>query len=314
VADRATLANMAPEYGATCGFFPIDENTIAYLTLTNRPSSLIDRVRAYALEQELWWDTNRPSPEYDENVVVDLSAIGTSIAGPKRPQDRLNISAIKQATLDQCAIEGAANSSQLGSSRPLHHGDVVIAAITSCTNTSNPAVMLTAGLVAKAAVKKGLTVPSYVKTSLAPGSLAVARYLNDTGLQDYLDLLGFHRVGYGCTTCIGNSGPLKNNLETEISENSLNVSAVLSGNRNFEGRVHPSVSLNWLASPPLVVAFALAGTTCIDLEKDPIALNSNNEPVYLKDLWPSQAMLDEMLNQVHESHFRLSYSDITEGD
>ncbi|HBN6202978.1 MULTISPECIES: aconitate hydratase AcnA [Vibrio harveyi group] len=314
VADRATLANMAPEYGATCGFFPIDENTIAYLTLTNRPSSLIDRVRAYALEQELWWDTNRPSPEYDENVVVDLSAIGTSIAGPKRPQDRLNISAIKQATLDQCAIEGAANSSQPGSSRPLHHGDVVIAAITSCTNTSNPAVMLTAGLVAKAAVKKGLTVPSYVKTSLAPGSLAVARYLNDTGLQDYLDLLGFHRVGYGCTTCIGNSGPLKNNLETEISENSLNVSAVLSGNRNFEGRVHPSVSLNWLASPPLVVAFALAGTTCIDLEKDPIALNSNNEPVYLKDLWPSQAMLDEMLNQVHESHFRLSYSDITEGD
>ncbi|WP_423840990.1 aconitate hydratase AcnA [Vibrio mytili] len=314
VADRATLANMAPEYGATCGFFPIDENTIAYLTLTNRPSSLVGRVRAYAHEQQLWWDANRPSPEYDENIVVDLSTVVTSIAGPKRPQDRLNLSAIKQATLDQCAIEGASNSDQPSSSRHLNHGDVVIAAITSCTNTSNPAVMLTAGLVAKAAVKKGLTVPSYVKTSLAPGSLAVARYLNDTGLQDYLDRLGFHRVGYGCTTCIGNSGPLKNNLETEISENSLNVSAVLSGNRNFEGRVHPSVSLNWLASPPLVVAFALAGTTCIDLKKDPIAINSNNEPVYLRDLWPSQTMLNEMLNQVHESHFRLSYNDITEGD
>ncbi|QSV17223.1 aconitate hydratase AcnA [Photobacterium ganghwense] len=314
VADRATIANMAPEYGATCGFFPIDENTIAYLTLTNRPSSLVERVRAYAQEQELWWDSNSPSPEYDETVVVDLSDIVTSIAGPKRPQDRLNISAIKQATFDQCSIVGASNSDRSDSHKHLNHGDVVIAAITSCTNTSNPAVMLTAGLVAMAAVKKGLTVPSYVKTSLAPGSLAVARYLNDTGLQHYLDLLGFHRVGYGCTTCIGNSGPLKNNLETEILENSLNVSAVLSGNRNFEGRIHPSVSLNWLASPPLVVAFALAGTTCIDLDSDPIGINSNNEPVYLRDLWPSQTMLNEMLNQVNESHFRLSYKDISEGD
>lgn len=318
VADRATLANMAPEYGATCGIFPIDENTISYLTLTNRPSSLVDRVRAYAQEQELWWDTNTVSPEYDEDVVVDLSEVVPSIAGPKRPQDRLNISAIKQATLDQCSIEGASTSSsrpgRLESGAHLDHGDVVIAAITSCTNTSNPAVMLTAGLVAMAAVKKGLTVPDYVKTSLAPGSLAVARYLNDTGLQHYLDLLGFHRVGYGCTTCIGNSGPLKNNLEAEILERSLNVSAVLSGNRNFEGRIHPAVNLNWLASPPLVVAFALAGTTCIDLENEPIALNSNNEPVYLSDLWPSQTMLNEMLKLVHESHFRLSYDDITEGD
>ncbi len=318
VADRATLANMAPEYGATCGIFPIDENTISYLTLTNRPSSLVDRVRAYAKEQELWWDTNTASPEYDEDVVVDLSAIVPSIAGPKRPQDRLNISGIKQATLDQCSIEGASNSSsrpeRSGSPAHLNHGDVVIAAITSCTNTSNPAVMLTAGLVAMAAVKKGLSVPHYVKTSLAPGSLAVARYLNDTGLQHYLDILGFHRVGYGCTTCIGNSGPLKNNLEAEILERSLSVSAVLSGNRNFEGRIHPSVNLNWLASPPLVVAFALAGTTCIDLENEPVAFNSNNEPVYLSDLWPSQTMLNEMLKHVNESHFKLSYDDITEGD
>ncbi|MEZ9900887.1 aconitate hydratase AcnA [Vibrio breoganii] len=318
VADRATLANMAPEYGATCGIFPIDENTISYLTLTNRPSSLVERVRAYAQEQELWWDTNTASPEYDEDVVVELSAIVPSIAGPKRPQDRLNISAIKQATLDQCSIEGASNlSSRLGrSDSPAHlyHGDVVIAAITSCTNTSNPAVMLTAGLVAMAAVKKGLTVPHYVKTSLAPGSLAVARYLKDTGLQHYLDILGFHRIGYGCTTCIGNSGPLKNNLEAKILEKSLNVSAVLSGNRNFEGRIHPSVNLNWLASPPLVVAFALAGTTCIDLEIEPIAFNSNNEPVYLSDLWPTKTMLNEMLKLVHESHFRLSYDGITEGD
>jgi aconitate hydratase len=318
VADRATLANMAPEYGATCGFFPIDENTIAYLTLTNRPSSLVDRVRIYAEQQGLWWDTKCPSPEYDENVVVDLSTITTSVAGPKRPQDRHNISAIKKATLDQCSLDGLSDSSlrpeHSGSPKHLNHGDIVIAAITSCTNTSNPAVMLTAGLVAKAAVEKGLSVPTYVKTSLAPGSLAVARYLNDTGLQHYLDLLGFQRVGYGCTTCIGNSGPLKNNLETEILQNNLKVSAVLSGNRNFEGRIHPSVSLNWLASPPLVVAFALAGTTCIDLENDPIALNNKNEPVYLRELWPSQSMLNEMLNRVDESHFRLSYSDITKGD
>ncbi|WGY45982.1 aconitate hydratase AcnA [Vibrio sp. ABG19] len=318
VADRATIANMAPEYGATCGFFPIDENTLAYLTLTNRSSALVDKVRAYAKEQSLWWDTKETSPEYDENIVVDLSTIVTSVAGPKRPQDRLNISAIKQATLEQCAIEGVSSSSpgakHSESSTHLHHGDVVIAAITSCTNTSNPAVMLTAGLVAKAAVERGLSVPAYVKTSLAPGSLAVARYLNETGLQHYLDLLGFHRVGYGCTTCIGNSGPLKNNLEEEISANSLHVSAVLSGNRNFEGRIHPSVSLNWLASPPLVVAFALAGTTCIDLENEPIAINSKNEPVYLRELWPSPLMLEEMLSQVHESHFRLSYSDIAEGD
>lgn len=318
VADRATIANMAPEYGATCGFFPIDENTLAYLTLTNRSSALVDKVRAYAKEQSLWWDTKETSPEYDENIVVDLSTIVTSVAGPKRPQDRLNISAIKQATLEQCAIEGVPSSSHGAkhseSSTHLHHGDVVIAAITSCTNTSNPAVMLTAGLVAKAAVERGLSVPAYVKTSLAPGSLAVARYLNETGLQHYLDLLGFHRVGYGCTTCIGNSGPLKNNLEEEISANSLHVSAVLSGNRNFEGRIHPSVSLNWLASPPLVVAFALAGTTCVDLENEPIAINSKNEPVYLRELWPSPLMLEEMLSQVHEGHFRLSYSDIAEGD
>lgn len=318
VADRATLANMAPEYGATCGLFPIDENTIAYLTLTNRPSSLVDRVRAYAQEQELWWDSNTASAEYDEDVVVDLSAIVTSVAGPKRPQDRLNIDAIKQATLDQCSIDGASylRSRPEGADSPalLNHGDVVIAAITSCTNTSNPSVMLTAGLVAMAAVEKGLTVPHYVKTSLAPGSLAVARYLNNTGLQHYLDLLGFHRVGYGCTTCIGNSGPLKNNVEAEIIERSLNVSAVLSGNRNFEGRIHPSVSLNWLASPPLVVAFALAGTTCIDLGNDPIAFDSNNEPVYLSDLWPSQIMLNEMLKLLHKRDFRLSYDDITEGD
>lgn len=318
VADRATLANMAPEYGATCGYFPIDENTLAYLTLTNRSSSLIDRVRAYAEEQGLWWDTKTPAPEYDENISIDLSTIVTSVAGPKRPQDRLNVNAIKRATLEQCSLDRIQDSNSrlehLDSPMHLDHGDIVIAAITSCTNTSNPAVMLTAGLVAKAAVDKGLSVPSYVKTSLAPGSLAVASYLNDTGLQRYLDLLGFQRVGYGCTTCIGNSGPLKNNLEAEILDKKLNVSAVLSGNRNFEGRIHPSVNLNWLASPPLVVAFALAGTTSIDLENDPIAISSKNKPVYLRDLWPSQAMLNEMLNQIHESQFRLNYRDITEGD
>ncbi|WP_428775294.1 aconitate hydratase AcnA [Vibrio sp.] len=318
VADRATLSNMAPEYGATCGLFPIDEKVIEYLTLTNRPLSVIDRVKIYAQEQGLWWDTNTPYPDYQENIKVDLSTIESSVAGPKRPQDRHKLSDIKQATLDQCAIDGkSVEESSFPDNSPhtrITHGDVVIAAITSCTNTSNPTVMLTAGLVAKAAVEKGLSVPSHVKTSLAPGSQAVAMYLNDTGFQHFLDRLGFQRVGYGCTTCIGNSGPLKDSLESEISQNDLNVCAVLSGNRNFEGRIHPSVRLNWLASPPLVVAFALVGHTRINLLKEPIATNDAGEKIYLKDLWPSEEMIKDALDQVHQSHFRLSYQDIEQGD
>ena len=308
VADRATISNMAPEYGATCGIFPIDEKVIEYLTKTNRSVSLINRVKIYAKEQELWWDKNTPYPNYHEYIQVDLSTIEPSVAGPKRPQDRIGLSDIKASTLGQYSSDDDLPNTRIT------HGDVVLAAITSCTNTSNPAVMLTAGLVAKAAVEKGLTVPAHVKTSLAPGSLAVSMYLNETGLQHYLDRLGFHRIGYGCTTCIGNSGPLNDFLESDIRQHNLNVCAVLSGNRNFEGRIHPSVRLNWLASPPLVVAFALVGHTRIDLQKEPMAKNDAGEDIYLKDLWPSEAMLKDALAQVHQDQFRLSYQNIEQGD
>lgn len=317
VADRATLSNMAPEYGATCGLFPVDEKVIAYLQLTNRPKPLIERVRAYAMAQGLWCDADSPSPVYAENVYVDLSAIEASIAGPKRPQDRLALSAIKQKTQEHIELMGQKvtdDKCRGESPHTLTNGDVVIAAITSCTNTSNPSVMLTAGLLAKAAVENGLSVPGHVKTSLAPGSQAVARYLDDTGLQHYLDLLGFQRVGFGCTTCIGNSGPLNGELEADIEQQQLSVCAVLSGNRNFEGRIHPAVRLNWLASPPLVIAFALAGHTRIDLQKEPIAKNNDGEKIFLRDLWPTQSMLDNALRQVTNNQFRLSYKDIEKGD
>jgi len=317
VADRATLSNMAPEYGANCGLFPVDEKVIAYLELTNRPHSLIERVRAYTMAQGLWCDADTPNPVYAETVQIDLSTIEPSIAGPKRPQDRLALSAIKQKTQEHIELMGhkATDDKYHGESpHTLTHGDVVIAAITSCTNTSNPTVMLTAGLLAKAAVEKGLSVPAHVKTSLAPGSQAVARYLDDTGLQLYLDLLGFQRVGFGCTTCIGNSGPLNGQLEADIEQQQLSVCAVLSGNRNFEGRIHPAVRLNWLASPPLVIAFALAGHTRIDLQKEPIAKNYEGEDIYLRDLWPTKAMLGNALRQVTQHQFRLSYKDIEKGD
>ncbi|MEJ2765178.1 aconitate hydratase AcnA [Photobacterium sp. MCCC 1A19761] len=317
VADRATLSNMAPEYGATCGLFPVDEKVMIYLQLTNRPEPLIERVRAYAMAQGLWWDSKTPPPVYAENIAIDLSAIEPSVAGPKRPQDRLALGAIKRKTQEHLELMGqkATDKTDRGASPyGLTNGDVVIAAITSCTNTSNPAVMLTAGLLAKAAVEKGLSVPAHVKTSLAPGSQAVARYLDDTGLQGYLDLLGFQRVGFGCTTCIGNSGPLNGQLEADIEQQQLSVSAVLSGNRNFEGRIHPAVRLNWLASPPLVIAFALAGHTRIDLQHEPIATNGDGEEIYLRDLWPTDEMLNHALRQVTKHQFRLSYQSIDQGD
>ncbi|MDO6544023.1 aconitate hydratase AcnA [Photobacterium sanguinicancri] len=313
VADRATLSNMAPEYGANCGLFPVDERVIAYLQLTNRPQPLIENVRAYAIAQGLWYDAKTPSPIYKETVHVDLSDIEPSLAGPKRPQDRLALGAIKQITQAQIDLMGKSVTND-EVPHTITDGDIVIAAITSCTNTSNPTVMLTAGLLAKAAVEKGLSVPEHVKTSLAPGSQAVARYLDDTGLQAYLDRLGFQRIGFGCTTCIGNSGPLNSDLEADIEQQHLNVCAILSGNRNFEGRIHPSVSLNWLASPPLVIAFALAGHTRINLQKEPIATNIEGEDIYLRDLWPTKAMLDHTLRQVTQHQFRLSYQDIEKGD
>ncbi|MCG6202206.1 aconitate hydratase AcnA [Psychromonas antarctica] len=312
VADRATIANMAPEYGATCGLFPIDERVLDYLQLTNRPDHIIEQVRAYAMAQGLWHDETMPDPIYAENIAINLSDIESSLAGPRRPQDRLVLSAIKAKTQEEIELLG--HQYPPAKESKLSDGDVVIAAITSCTNTSNPHVMLQAGLLAKAAVEKGLLVQPHVKTSLAPGSQVVARYLDDAGLQPYLDQLGFQRVGFGCTTCIGNSGPLNNNLERLIEAQQLSVSAVLSGNRNFEGRIHPSVRLNWLASPPLVVAFALVGHTRIDLDSEPLGQDKNGDPVFLRDIWPSEDLMAEALKQVTRTLYKASYQNMQIGD
>jgi len=317
VADRATIANMAPEYGATCGLFPIDQKVIEYLILTNRPVSLVEQVHAYALAQGLWYDDSGDDPIYSENLTIYLNDMEPSVAGPKRPQDRLALNAIKQQTLKEIELAGHAlpiEPKSIEQRQPLTNGDIVIAAITSCTNTSNPHVMLLAGLLAKAAVEKGLTVKSHVKTSLAPGSQVVARYLDSSGLQAFLDQLGFQRVGFGCTTCIGNSGPLNDDLESVIEKADLSVSAVLSGNRNFAGRVHPSVRLNWLASPPLVVAFALVGHTRINLDKEPLGKDKNGQAVFLKDIWPSENQMVEALSQVNQAQYAQSYTNMLIGD
>ncbi|MCW8995229.1 MAG: aconitate hydratase AcnA, partial [Psychromonas sp.] len=312
VADRATIANMAPEYGATCGLFPIDERVIEYLQLTNRPQHIIEQVKTYAKAQGLWCDDNTAAPLYAENIAIDLADIESSLAGPRRPQDRLAISAIKAKTKEEIELRGH-QFPCVQDAGQLSDGDLVIAAITSCTNTSNPNVMLQAGLLAKAALEKGLSVPSHVKTSLAPGSQVVARYLDDTGLQVYLDQLGFQRVGFGCTTCIGNSGPLPDNLESLIEQKALSVAAVLSGNRNFEGRIHPSVRLNWLASPPLVVAFALVGHTRIDLTCEPLGFDKNGQAVFLRDIWPDKTLLDQALQQVTQAQYKEAYQKMMVG-
>lgn len=322
VADRATVANMAPEYGATCALFPIDSKVIEYLSLTNRPESLITQVKAYASVQGLFYTNDNAEIVYQENIVIDVSEIATSLAGPKRPQDRLALSEIKDKTLDELLIAGhlIPEATSLMRRKPnlkhkkLNDGDIVIAAITSCTNTSNPHVMLLAGLLAKAAVERGLSVNPNVKTSLAPGSQVVARYLDNTGLQAYLDLLGFNRIGFGCTTCIGNSGPLNGELEAEIDSQQLKVSAVLSGNRNFEGRIHPSVQLNWLMSPPLVIAFALVGHTRINLTEEPLGIDKAGQNVFLSELWPSEELVTEMSKQVTQELFEEAYKGLLEGD
>lgn len=324
VADRATIANMAPEYGATCALFPIDAKVIEYLTLTNRPAPLVKQVYDYAVAQGLFYDTDHEtkSPIYSASLTINLNDIFPSVAGPKRPQDRLPLAAIKRKTLDEIELSGHAlpvefkqRQSDLNQSQSqLIDGDLVIAAITSCTNTSNPGVMLLAGLLAKSAVEKGLTVKSHVKTSLAPGSQVVARYLDSSGLQAYLDQLGFQRVGFGCTTCIGNSGPLNDDLESVIKQGNLQVSAVLSGNRNFEGRVHPAVRLNWLASPPLVVAFALAGHTRINFDIEPLGLDKENKPVFLRDIWPRNSQLAHAMLAVNQTLYAQSYKNILQGD
>jgi aconitate hydratase len=322
VADRATIANMAPEYGATCGLFPIDNKVIEYLTLTNRPTQIVEQVRAYALAQGLWYDNTSPDPLYSENLCIQLGDIVPSVAGPKRPQDRLSLPSIKTKTLEAMALAGhippvsdaSVAQAAVNEPQPVMDGDIVIAAITSCTNTSNPHVMLLAGLLAKAAVEKGLSVKAHVKTSLAPGSQVVARYLDSLGLQAYLNQLGFQRVGFGCTSCIGNSGPLNPGIEAMVEQGQLNVCAVLSGNRNFEGRVHPAVRLNWLASPPLVIAFALVGHTRIDLVSEPLGNDKQGKAVFLKDIWPSESVVNEALQQVTQAQYTQSYQNMLIGD
>ena len=301
LADRATIANMAPEYGATMGFFPIDDETLAYLRLTGRPAEQVTLVERYMKEQGLFRTPSAPVPQFTKRLSLDLGSVVPSLAGPKRPQDRVALQAVKKTFAESLtaptakrgfALEGPALARsgtvrEDGRSSTIHHGAVVIAAITSCTNTSNPSVMVAAGLVARKAVSKGLSTKPWVKTSLAPGSRVVTDYLEKSGLDKDLDALGFETVGYGCTTCIGNSGPLPDAVAKAVTEGDLVAAAVLSGNRNFEGRVNPLVKANWLASPPLVVAYALAGTTDIDLEHEPLGTGKDGTPVFLKDIWPT---------------------------
>ncbi len=313
LADRATIANMAPEYGATCGFFPVDQETIRYLELSSRPAETIALAEAYAKQQGMWLDESN-EPDFSELLHLDLSEVVPSLAGPKRPQDRVSLAGIRGAFDDALDLtSGTEEVAVEGEDYALRNGDVVIAAITSCTNTSNPAVMLAAGLVAQNALDRGLHVKPWVKTSLAPGSKVVTEYLEETGLQSALDQVGFNLVGYGCTTCIGNSGPLPDAISKAIADGNLTVSAVLSGNRNFEGRVHQEVRANWLASPPLVVAFAIAGTTRIDLTTEALGQDTHGNDVFLRDIWPSSKDVDDVVDRVTASMFSRQYSDVFTG-
>ncbi|EIA4845525.1 aconitate hydratase AcnA [Staphylococcus pseudintermedius] len=325
LADRATIANMAPEYGATCGFFPVDDETLKYLRLTGRSDEHIETVETYLKQNHLFFDVNE-EPNYTDVVDLDLSTVEASLSGPKRPQDLIFLSDMKKEFeksvtapagnqghgLDKAEFDKTATVNfKDGSTTEMTTGDIAIAAITSCTNTSNPYVMLGAGLLAKKAVEKGLEVPSYVKTSLAPGSKVVTGYLRDSGLQSYLDQLGFNLVGYGCTTCIGNSGPLLEEIEKAIADEDLLVTSVLSGNRNFEGRIHPLVKANYLASPPLVVAYALAGTVDIDLHSEALGQDQQGNDVFLKDIWPSiQEVADVVESVVTPELFKEEYKSV----
>lgn len=334
LADRATIANMAPEYGATMGFFPADEETLKYLRLSGRPEHHVKLVEAYTKEQGLFRTDSTPDPVFTDTIELDLGTVEPSLAGPKRPQDRVPLSRSKAMYREALAADlskiGAATASQAvavaeeedagakveynGETFTLRNGAVVIAAITSCTNTSNPSVMLASGLLARNAVKKGLKTKPWVKTSLAPGSKVVTDYLRQAGVQEYLDQLGFQLVGYGCTTCIGNSGPLPESISQAIESNKLVTAAVLSGNRNFEGRVNPLTRFNYLASPPLVVAYALAGRMDLDLTREPIGIGSDG-PVFLRDIWPTpQEVSDEVNRSVKAEFFRTQYSDVFKGD
>lgn len=316
LADRATIANMAPEYGATCGIFPIDQETVSYLHLSGREPEAIALVESYAKAQGMWRDPDN-EPVFSATLELDMGTIEPALAGPKRPQDRVLMRDIATVFDEGLELSGRSPHAKripvTGTDHDLGHGDVVIAAITSCTNTSNPAVMLAAGLVAQKANERGLAVKPWVKTSLAPGSKVVTEYLEETGLQASLDAVGFHLVGYGCTTCIGNSGPLDEAVSAAIADGDLMVASVLSGNRNFEGRVHQEVRTNWLASPPLVVAYALAGTTRINLAEDPIGEGADGGPIYLRDIWPSNQEVRDAIDQVSAEMFERQYADVFTG-
>jgi len=317
LADRATIANMAPEYGATCGFFPVDQETLNYCHLTGREPEQIALIEAYCKAQGLWRDADNADPIFTQSLRLDLSTIEPCVAGPKRPQDRVAVSQLSHVFKNLLNDENKQQSSVPVDDEEyrLTHGDVVIAAITSCTNTSNPSALIAAGLVAKKAAERGLFTKPWVKTSLAPGSKVVTDYLQQAGLQSYLDQQKFNLVGYGCTTCIGNSGPLPEPITKAIVDNDLLVSSVLSGNRNFEGRVHPLTKANWLASPALVVAYAIVGTTLIDLSSDAIGNDQQGNAIYLRDIWPSNAEIAEQLQQsVTGDLFRQRYANVFEGD
>jgi aconitate hydratase len=340
LADRATIANMAPEYGATCGFFPVDAITLGYLRLSGRPQQTVQLVEAYCKAQGLWREAG-VEPLFTDSLELDMGSVEACLAGPKRPQDRVTLPQVKHAFDDFIALQakpepgadarllseggggtavgsnalvGEADYQHDGQTYRLKNGAVVIAAITSCTNTSNPSVMMAAGLLAKKAVEKGLQRKPWVKSSLAPGSKVVTEYFNAAGLTQYLDALGFDLVGYGCTTCIGNSGPLLEPIEQAIQQSDLSVASVLSGNRNFEGRVHPLVKTNWLASPPLVVAYALAGSVRMDITREALGEGKDGQPVYLKDIWPSQAEIAEAILKVDTAMFHKEYAEVFTGD
>ena len=325
LADRATLANMAPEYGATMGFVPVDNETLNYLRGTGRPDSLVQRIECYCKAQGIFRTSNTPDPEFSDTLELDLSTVEPALAGPKRPQDRVNLSQMQptwqktlRASRKDRGFELSENEIETSvpvqgiSSGELKHGSVVIAAITSCTNTSNPSVMLAAGLLAKKAVEKGLNRQPWVKTSLSPGSRVVTDYLEAAGLNEALDALGFHTVGYGCTTCIGNSGPLPENVVSAINEGGLVVTSVLSGNRNFDGRISQHIKANYLASPPLVVAYAIAGTVNQDINSDPLGKGKDGQPVYLKDIWPSQEEIEEAEKLISSDMYKKEYKDTSE--
>jgi aconitate hydratase len=316
LADRATIGNMAPEYGATIGFFPIDHQTLDYLRLSNRSPEQIALVEAYAKAQGLFLTPDSTDPEYSDTLELDLSTVVPSMAGPKRPQDRINLPDVKKNFLDTLnAAQKTAEVSTNGSKSTIQDGSVVIAAITSCTNTSNPSVMIAAGLLAKKAVEKGLKIKPWVKSSLAPGSKVVTDYLDDAGLTPYLEKLQFNLVGYGCTTCIGNSGPLPEPVAEAVQKGKLTVAAVLSGNRNFEGRINALVRANYLASPPLVVAYALAGRVDIDLQTEPLGSDQNGQAVFLKDIWPSTEEIQTVVKRsVRAEMFQKQYSEVFQGD